>query len=145
MVSINTAVDFDPLPIKPQLDTDEPIKHHPANLFFNLCVTCTTADFIQLTATLRTPMSDRRSLLGLVVDCAAQLLGWHALGVSELLEYELNFHSDFDLEPLSITTRLNQVGVEYASFHCSISIAEHSQPRLIADASGTLIHWAPDK
>lgn len=145
MGTINATFDFDSLPIKPQLCTDEPIKHHPVNLFFNLCVTRTSPRDIALVLALRTPMSDCRSTLGLVVDCAAQYLGWHALGVCELQEYKLDFHADFSVETLAVTACLDVVGEEQASFYCAIKTTEPSQQRLIAGASGTLIHRAPDK
>lgn len=145
MGNINTTFDFDLLPIKPHLLTDEPVKHHPANLFFNLCVTHTSPQAIALVAALRTPMSDSRSALILVVDCAVQLLGWHALGVSELQKYRLGFYADFSVEILAVTASLNVINAELASFSCSITTTETSQQRLIAEASGTLIHRAPDK
>lgn len=76
--------------------------------------------------------------LGCVVDCAARMAGYAAIGQCFLSECEINVHTQSRVQEFIVSANIAACQKHYATYHCEIYSADQLTNLLIAESQGTL-------
>lgn len=139
------------LPLPATLLSSHPVRQHFALTVKQLGINGVTMEF-----SLLDPDADSghmHSLLGCIVDYAAQLAAHSAIGACTLLEQELRVSAPVTATSLYVSAQIDSASARYAIFQCAIYAQEpgsqdhnSQEPQartLIADSQGTLLKRSP--
>lgn len=94
---------------------------------------------LELSAKNNAAEKNQQGALGCIVDCAARLAGYSALGQCFLSECEINVHTLSRTQDFIVNATIAAANKQHATYCCEIYSVQPLTNLLVAESQGTLL------